>query len=92
MKSVIFTYPVEAVLFEHETHANRGIDCGSCHPALFEMTAGSAEKKAAFTMASFSKGNYCGSCHDGDLAFAAEDHCTVCHIGAAGLKKRKVAK
>ena len=82
--TIIFTKPVEAVVFEHKNHLDQGLECDSCHDDLFEMEAGAAEGNDDFTMASLYEGKYCGACHDGDMAFASNTRCTVCHIGVKG--------
>jgi c(7)-type cytochrome triheme protein len=48
------------------------------------MEAGVAEENEDFTMVSLYDGGYCGSCHDGDTAFASDTRCTACHIGVRG--------
>lgn len=85
--TIIFTKPVKAVVFEHKIHIDQGLECDSCHDDLFEMETGSAEAKDDFTMASLYKGKYCGACHDGDMAFASNTRCTVCHIGVKGYNR-----
>ncbi len=85
---VIWSKPVKGVVFFHETHTRgAGLDCDSCHDDIFEMAAGSAEENEDFTMDSLYKGNYCGACHDGSMAFASNTRCTACHIGVKGVKR-----
>ena len=84
---IIFTKPVKAVIFNHKYHIDQGFDCDSCHDDPFEMTAGTAEQNKAFNMKSLYKGKYCGTCHDGDSAFASNTRCTLCHIGVKGYNK-----
>jgi c(7)-type cytochrome triheme protein len=85
---VVWTKPVKAVVFSHETHtADMGLDCSSCHDDLFVMKNGAAQENDDFTMASLYEGNYCGACHDGSTAFASDTLCTTCHIGVRGLAK-----
>ncbi len=87
-KLVVWTKPVEAVVFSHETHtADMGLDCESCHDDLFVMKNGAAQESDDFTMASLYEGNYCGACHDGSTAFASNTRCTACHIGVRGLAR-----
>jgi len=82
---IIWTKPVKSVVFTHKTHTmDAGLDCDSCHDDLFEMSAGAAEEKEDFTMATLYDGGYCGACHDGSTAFASNTRCTTCHIGARG--------
>lgn len=86
-KAIVFSKPVRAVLFEHQSHLGRGLNCDSCHPELFEMKAGSAESHEDFVMTSLYEGKYCGACHNGQTAFAAKTRCTACHVGVRGHKK-----
>lgn len=85
--TVIFVKPVKAVVFEHKNHIDQGLECDSCHDDLFEMENGTAEANDDFTMASLYAGKYCGACHDGDMAFASNSRCTVCHIGVKGYNR-----
>lgn len=82
---VIWVKPVKSVVFEHKVHTmGAELDCDSCHDDLFEMEAGLAEENEDFTMATLYEGGYCGSCHDGETAFASDTRCTACHIGVRG--------
>ncbi len=82
---VIWVKPVKSVVFEHKVHTmGAELSCDSCHDDLFEMEAGVAEENVDFTMASLYDGGYCGSCHDGETAFASDTRCTACHIGVRG--------
>jgi c(7)-type cytochrome triheme protein len=85
--TIIFVKPVKAVVFEHKNHIDQGLECDSCHDDLFEMEAGAAEANDNFTMAALYEGKYCGACHDGDMAFASNTRCTVCHIGVKGYNR-----
>lgn len=85
---IIFTKPVKAVLFSHKAHVeDAGLDCDSCHDDIFEQAAGTAEENGDFNMKSLYAGKYCGSCHDGDTAFASNTKCAVCHIGVIGYNR-----
>jgi len=86
---IIFEKPVKAVIFRHEAHLKRGLACKSCHPVLFAKKKGSSEEKEDFTMDAIYRGGYCGACHDGKKAFAADIdiNCTLCHIGVRGYKR-----
>jgi c(7)-type cytochrome triheme protein len=66
--------PVE---FEGEEHAEQGLKCASCHPLLFKMKKGSAK----MTMNLLNKGQFCGACHNGKVAFSTNDpgKCHECH-------------
>ena len=87
-KTILFTIPVKAVIFDHNMHTeDLGLECSDCHSKLFKMKMGNAEKHPdQFTMEALYKGKYCGACHDGDQAFASNTQCTVCHIGAIGFR------
>jgi c(7)-type cytochrome triheme protein len=87
---IIFTKPVKAVVFDHKSHTEAGLDCESCHSddeMVFEMSTGTAEENVDFTMKSLYAGKYCGACHDGDTAFASSTRCTMCHIGVKGYDR-----
>lgn len=85
---IVWTKPVKAVIFKHETHTEEmGLDCESCHSDFFLMQAGAAQEKDDFTMESLYEGNYCGACHDGSTAFASNTRCTSCHIGVRGYAR-----
>lgn len=88
-KTVVFKLPVKAVIFNHELHTgDLGLECSSCHSALFKMKVGTAEQNPeAFTMAALYAGKYCGACHNGDDAFASNTKCTTCHIGVKGFER-----
>ncbi len=61
------------VVFDGKTHADKGLKCADCHPAVFPM------KKAPITMADINAGKACGTCHkEGGKAFPAKD-CAKCH-------------
>jgi len=81
-KMIIWNKPVPRVTFSHKVHTmDAGLECDACHDDLFEMEAGAVEQKDDFNMKSFSEGNYCGACHDGDTAFHTNNYerCTACH-------------
>lgn len=85
---IIWTKPVKAVVFRHKVHTyGAGLDCDSCHSGIFEMAAGTAEENKDFTMQSLYDGKYCGACHDGTMAFAANTRCTSCHVGVQGYNR-----
>ena len=68
------------VMFSHNKHvAELDLSCDSCHPDIFQKKRGSAKAKGDFTMKSFAEGNYCGVCHDGDMAFSTNTQCSSCH-------------
>lgn len=85
---IIWTKPVKAVVFSHKIHTHdAGLQCDSCHNSIFEMAAGTAEKNKDFNMKSIYAGKYCGACHDGTMAFAANTRCTICHVGVKGYNR-----
>ncbi|MDA8088150.1 MAG: hypothetical protein M0Z75_15805 [Nitrospiraceae bacterium] len=84
---IVYTEPVKSVVFSHELHVvKRGLGCDRCHSGLFAPAAYSAQGKGDFTMASFSKGKYCGACHNGRTAFASDSQCARCHAGVKGAR------
>ena len=87
-KSIVFEKPVKAVLFEHSRHTDEfGLGCADCHEGLFKMKLGSSEKEPDFNMEAIYQGKYCGACHDGATAFAADTRCTKCRIGVLGYDR-----
>ncbi len=69
-----------AVVFRHTSHVEfAGRRCIACHPAPFRMLA--PERKAEHP--EMDEGGSCGSCHDGQRAFATtdEESCEICHVG-----------
>ncbi|MCX7914178.1 MAG: hypothetical protein N2511_06295 [Thermodesulfovibrionales bacterium] len=86
---IIYTKPVKAVSFNHKAHSeDYGISCNICHDKIFQMEALNVEKSNDFNHRSFSKGKYCGACHDGKKGFAMDKQCTKCHIGVKGLNTK----
>ena len=72
---------VRPVIFSHWFHRIR-FRCKVCHHELgFEMRAGAND----VTMARIAEGEFCGMCHNGDVAWSAE-HCDLCHTGLPGLE------
>ncbi len=85
---IIWMHPVKGVAFVHKIHTmDAGLDCDACHDDFFEMEAGAAEEKEDFIMETIYEGGYCGACHDGDSAFAANTQCATCHIGVMGAMR-----
>jgi c(7)-type cytochrome triheme protein len=69
------------VIFPHWFHRIR-FRCKVCHHELgFIMRAGANE----ITMGKIIDGQYCGMCHNGEIAWAVDD-CHLCHSGKPGLK------
>lgn len=82
---IVWDKPVKSVVFDHKVHTQgQGLACDSCHDELFSQEAGAAQEKKDFTMKTLYDGGYCGSCHDGETAFASNKRCTSCHIGVRG--------
>ncbi|MBW1634774.1 MAG: hypothetical protein JRC87_04795 [Deltaproteobacteria bacterium] len=78
-KPIEWNKPIKAT-FNHKVHTmEAGLDCESCHDDIFEMEAGAVEGNEAFTMKAMADGQSCGSCHDGDTAFATDENCAACH-------------
>ena len=67
------------VVFPHWFHRIR-FRCKVCHADLgFKLKAGGNE----ITMAKIIEGQYCGACHNGEIAWSIEN-CDVCHSGKPG--------
>lgn len=63
------------VFFKHWKH-QRAFKCYACHPSPFQQT-----EKSVFSHKDMNAGKYCGTCHNGEDAFHADDAdtCKVCH-------------
>ncbi|MBI2313871.1 MAG: hypothetical protein HYU77_15340 [Betaproteobacteria bacterium] len=69
------------VVFSHWFHRIR-FRCKVCHFELgFKMRAGAND----VLMADIIEGRFCGMCHNGQIAWSAEN-CDLCHSGLPGLK------
>lgn len=79
---ILYTKPLESVIFSHQDHVQKGTSCSTCHSGLFEMEALQILKNKDFNMDSLYKGKYCGACHNGKKAFAADTQCARCHAGS----------
>jgi c(7)-type cytochrome triheme protein len=80
---VINNYSDEAgmrpVIFPHWFHRIR-FRCKVCHADLgFKFEAGGNE----INMLKIIDGEYCGACHNGDIAWSVEN-CDLCHSGLSG--------
>ena len=72
---------VRPVVFPHWFHRIR-FQCKVCHSELgFKMRAGAND----VLMADIIDGKFCGMCHNGQIAWGAEQ-CDLCHSGRRGLK------
>ncbi len=67
------------VTFSHEQHVTvKELKCSGCHNnSMFHMAKGSDQ----MDMSKFTKGQFCGHCHDGVRAFDVKDkaNCGKCH-------------
>lgn len=80
---VINNYSDEAgmrpVVFPHWFHRIR-FRCKVCHADLgFKFQAGGND----IDMLKIIEGEYCGACHDGNIAWSVEN-CDLCHSGKSG--------
>lgn len=77
---IVWNIPIKAS-FSHSVHTDdAGLECSSCHGEIFAMQRGTAVKTGRFNMKSIAAGEFCGTCHDGDTAFASDTNCKACHI------------
>jgi c(7)-type cytochrome triheme protein len=78
-KTVVFkTESAGNVAFEHAAHLKkRSTHCTSCHNYIFNIVP---SKNLFFTMADMEKGEACGGCHNGDIAFSVKSNCATCHL------------
>tara|TARA_R110002167_G_scaffold12233_5_gene52328 strand:- start:7699 stop:8124 length:426 start_codon:yes stop_codon:yes gene_type:complete len=71
------------VIYPHWFHRIR-FRCKVCHSELgFEMRAGAND----ITMGKIIDGQYCGMCHNGEIAWSTE-YCDRCHSGKPGLQTK----
>ncbi len=76
---IVWNTPVKAV-FDHATHTrDMEIECSTCHDDIFRMQRNTALNSKKFTMKAMAEGQFCGTCHDGDTAFATDSNCMSCH-------------
>ena len=69
------------VVFPHWFHRIR-FRCKVCHADLgFKMEAGGNQ----INMLKIIDGEYCGACHNGEVAWAVET-CDLCHSGMPGMQ------
>ena len=72
---------IEPVVFPHWFHRIR-YTCKACHSDLgIKFKAGASQ----INMVKIMDGQYCGSCHDGNIAWSTES-CDLCHSGKKGMK------
>ncbi|MBI1821407.1 MAG: hypothetical protein HY036_03910 [Nitrospirae bacterium] len=67
------------VVFPHWFHRIR-FKCKVCHPNIFEMKQGAND----ITMVKIVKGNFCGKCHNGRIAWPPI-YCDRCHSGKSDI-------
>jgi len=76
---IIWEKPTKTT-FSHKIHTmDSGLSCDACHDELFTMEAGAVLATGKMTMAAMAEGKFCGSCHDGNTAFASNTKCASCH-------------
>jgi len=51
------------------------------------MEAFASQAEPDFNMLALSQGQYCGACHDGEMAFDSNSRCASCHIGVIGYNR-----
>ncbi len=68
------------VVFPHWFHRIR-FKCKVCHEKIFIMRQGAND----INMAKIIKGQYCGKCHNGRIAWAPI-YCSRCHSGKSKIK------
>ncbi len=72
---------VRPVVYPHWFHRIR-FQCRVCHSELnIKMQAGAN----GITMSSIIDGQYCGACHNGEIAWNV-DNCDLCHSAKDGVK------
>ncbi len=61
-----------SVQFSHTAH--NGFNCSRCHTRLFSF----GDSDGKINMDAIDRGEYCGACHNGELAFSSSN-CVACH-------------
>ncbi|MCI5178682.1 MAG: hypothetical protein D3919_10250 [Candidatus Electrothrix sp. AW5] len=86
--TILLEKPLKTVRFNHALHSKElGLACNECHMRLFAMKTGSTGEQDDFTMEAMYKGKYCGTCHNGTLAFHLKTNCTKCHLDTPEYKR-----
>jgi len=69
------------VVFSHERHAVKNPKCTDCHTKIFKLAM---RQRTAFKMADMERGQACGTCHNGGIAFGVREPaaCSRCHLKA----------
>ena len=78
-KDLVYKTSQGDVKFSHKFHVKvKKLKCSACHPEPFKKRFGANK----FTMQDIWDGAFCGSCHNGKIAFNAKDpaNCVNCHI------------
>ena len=66
------------VFFSHIKHVEgKKYKCSACHYSVFQM----AKDSYKMDMSKITKGQFCGTCHNGERSFAVSDKasCVICH-------------
>ena len=66
------------VLYPHWLHRIL-FECKVCHDAIFKMERWSNN----ISQEKITSGTQCGTCHNGDMAFAADKDCNRCHLAGS---------
>jgi len=80
-----FVFPVGEespgeVTFSHASHQDYASDgCKTCHREDFSLRRSGAALAGAVTMQRMEKGELCGRCHNGEMAFDVKEACDSCH-------------
>ena len=64
------------VVFSHQTHRIR-FTCQVCH---LELEFSFQKGESGITREDYLEGRFCGSCHNGEIAFSVRYSCNLCHI------------
>jgi phosphate transport system substrate-binding protein len=67
------------VIFQGKVHSGSGMDCSDCHMAVFY-----AGRASQITVMDHNRKQYCFTCHNGEVAFAAISDCAKCHRQETG--------
>lgn len=68
------------VVFSHASHVDADAPrCATCHATDWSLQKGGTPLRGKLVHEQMDKGALCGSCHDGDEAFATNDDCETCH-------------
>jgi c(7)-type cytochrome triheme protein len=80
-----YTFPTSedspgAVIFDHESHVDTDApSCATCHAGIFSLSTKGKPIQGELSYERVHEGDLCGSCHNGEDAFAVDDDCTYCH-------------